>query len=162
MKKSVKLVGAALACLLSGAAQAHVMVFDAARVSCQQLLENHTTHWNASGTIHVGWSHPHITGSVDMRNVSQLQPSQYQFDLALHLAVDFFGKHEVDQVVPGASCKDDANGVAQFVIPHESAENLSAIIESATKIKVVGSVSAPILGKNETFQLDDNVELNKA
>lgn len=162
MRNTVKIAGAALACLLAGAAQAHVLVYDMAHVSCQQLLEGHNTHWNASGTLHVGWSHPHIRGGVDMQNVVQAQPGHYQFDLGLHLSVNFFGDHRVDQVVSGASCQDSASGMAQFIIPHESAETLSAVIESPSKIKISGAVSAQVLGKTETFKLDDNVELNKA
>ncbi|MDF1760407.1 MAG: hypothetical protein P1U40_07705 [Coxiellaceae bacterium] len=148
----------ASAVIVTTPVMANTQVFNVAGVQCEQLLGNSNTHWDAHGTLHVGWFHPDIDGTVDMVDVAGSQ-GKYTFNIKLNLSVK---GADFDQMLQAATCTDDAAGNAAITVPQSSAENLTASIETAGKIKVAGTVTAKILGHHDRFHLDHNVNLTKA
>lgn len=153
-------LGGGLLLMATTPLQASIQVFTAAGVSCQQLFAGER-NWTPSGSIHIGWSHPSIHGKVTLADVVEDDPAHqhWSFSMDTHLSIDYFGEHHFDSVMQGATCMTDASGSAQITIPSTDSENLRAEVRSAHEIHISGTVSTVILGKTDTFHLDDNTKL---
>lgn len=145
-----------LICVAS--ATAGIQCVTLANLSCEQLLAG-SSHWKPTGTIHIGWSHPDIHGGVDIDQITQSAENEWHFSMQLHLTINYFGDHSYDDQMSNNTCQNNSEGHAQLFIPSDGTENLKAVVINDKDIKVSGTVTAQILGTQDTFPLDDNVAL---